>query len=142
LSLPRPLADYSAGKVPASATPTVWPDPVFAAERAISLWPADDANSCQLPVKPGSPAVAQRPSVEAQCASISPKLAAVVEQLISNRGWPGRGRVRWKVFYDDVVSECEARGMRSYSTRHISRAVKAIEAYRNPEEGFVNGEPR
>jgi hypothetical protein len=49
LSLSRPLADYLAGTVSASITPTVWPDPVFPAERAMSLWPNDEANPDRRP---------------------------------------------------------------------------------------------
>jgi hypothetical protein len=41
LSLLRPLADYLAGTVPGNITPTVWPDPVFLAERAMNRWPAN-----------------------------------------------------------------------------------------------------
>jgi len=38
LPLPRPLADYLSGSVPATSTPTVWPDPLFPAEQAAKLW--------------------------------------------------------------------------------------------------------
>jgi hypothetical protein len=40
LSLPRPLSDYLSGTMPASLTPTVWPDPLFSGDRAMRLWPA------------------------------------------------------------------------------------------------------
>jgi hypothetical protein len=49
LSLPRSLAEYLAGTAPANLTPTVWPDPVFLAEQAMSLWPEHKADS-PLPV--------------------------------------------------------------------------------------------
>jgi hypothetical protein len=38
LPLVRPLADYLSGSVPATSTPTVWPDPLFAAEQAAKVW--------------------------------------------------------------------------------------------------------
>jgi hypothetical protein len=39
LPLPRLLADYLSGSVPATSTPTVWPDPLYPAEQAAKLWP-------------------------------------------------------------------------------------------------------
>jgi len=39
LPLARPPADYVSGLVPATETPTVWPDPIFSATQAVVLWP-------------------------------------------------------------------------------------------------------
>jgi hypothetical protein len=39
LPLPRPLADYLYGSVPATSTPTVWPDPLFPAKQVMRQWP-------------------------------------------------------------------------------------------------------
>jgi hypothetical protein len=38
LPLPRLPADYVSGSVPATSTPTAWPDPLFPAEQAAKLW--------------------------------------------------------------------------------------------------------
>ncbi len=76
LPLPRPLADYLSGSVPPSSLPTVWPDPLFAAEQAMMLWqpranasatpdgqtelwtdPATDAAGCPAEVIPEPAAV-------------------------------------------------------------------------------------
>jgi hypothetical protein len=40
LPLAGPLSDYLAGMIPPMSAPTVWPDPVFQAERVMALWPA------------------------------------------------------------------------------------------------------
>jgi hypothetical protein len=45
LPLPRPLADYLSGSVPATSTPTVWPDPLFPAEQAAKAWLARGAET-------------------------------------------------------------------------------------------------
>jgi hypothetical protein len=39
LPLGQPLFDYVSGLVPATETPTVWPDPLFSAAQALHLWP-------------------------------------------------------------------------------------------------------
>lgn len=39
LPLPRTLADYLSRSVPATSTPTVWPDPLLSAEKVMQLWP-------------------------------------------------------------------------------------------------------
>ena len=41
LPLARPLSDYVSGLVPATETPTVWPDPFFSPAQALLLWPSD-----------------------------------------------------------------------------------------------------
>jgi hypothetical protein len=46
LPLPRPLAAYLSGSVPAASLPTVWPDPLFLAEQAMRLWPPWSVVSC------------------------------------------------------------------------------------------------
>jgi hypothetical protein len=43
LPLPRPLVDYLSGSIPATSTPTVWPDPLFPAEQAEKAWPVSVA---------------------------------------------------------------------------------------------------
>jgi hypothetical protein len=44
LRLPYPLAEYLIGTIPATTTPTVWPDPLFSAEQAVKLWPPHEPN--------------------------------------------------------------------------------------------------
>jgi hypothetical protein len=44
LPLGRPLEDYFAGRVPMDAIPAVWPDPLFAADRILDLWPPKKPN--------------------------------------------------------------------------------------------------
>jgi len=45
LRLPHPLAEYLTGTIPATTTPTAWPDPLFSAEQAIKLWPPYEPNA-------------------------------------------------------------------------------------------------
>jgi hypothetical protein len=45
LPLPRALADYWSGSVPATSTPTVWPDPLLPAEQVMQLWPQPEKSS-------------------------------------------------------------------------------------------------
>jgi hypothetical protein len=55
LLLPRPLADYLSGSVPATETPTVWPDPEFSAKQALELWlpsPAVQVSQAPPPITP------------------------------------------------------------------------------------------
>jgi hypothetical protein len=87
LRLPRPLADYLAGTVPAIIAPTVWPDPVFPAERAMSLWPTDSLTSGRLPEKSGLLAVAHLPDGETQQAdrSLSPIAGDVGRPAVSDK---------------------------------------------------------
>jgi hypothetical protein len=42
---PHPLAEYLTGAIPATTTPTVWPDPLFSAQQAMSLWPPYESNA-------------------------------------------------------------------------------------------------
>jgi hypothetical protein len=44
LLLPYPLAEYLIGTIPATTTPTCWPDPLFSAEQAVKLWPPHEPN--------------------------------------------------------------------------------------------------
>jgi hypothetical protein len=51
LNLLREIADYIAGKVSPDSLPTVWPDPIFSADRVMQIWPkmqGDDPHAqCQ-----------------------------------------------------------------------------------------------
>jgi hypothetical protein len=125
LNLPKPYTDYLSGVVPVSLSPTVWPDPVFSSEQAINFWPR-----CDAPFKSSDTRVDfQDPSPEEKTQAIkniSPRLVSVVELAISELGWPGRGKVRWKVFSKHVNSVSENLEKRSYSDRQIRRAFNAI----------------
>src|SRR3984893_1081395 len=46
---PHPLAEYLTGAIPATTTPTVWPDPLFSAQQAMSLWPPHEPNDTSEP---------------------------------------------------------------------------------------------
>jgi hypothetical protein len=42
---PHPIAEYLTGAIPATTTPTVWPDPLFSAQQAMSLWPPHEPSA-------------------------------------------------------------------------------------------------
>ena len=44
LTLPYSHAQYLSGAVPAASTPRAWPDPLFAAEDAMRLWPSKNTD--------------------------------------------------------------------------------------------------
>lgn len=54
LPLLRPLADYLSGLVPPTSLPTVWPDPIFAAEQAMRLR-SPATNASVTPAPPQAP---------------------------------------------------------------------------------------
>jgi hypothetical protein len=55
LRLPHPLAEYLIGTIPATTTPTAWPDPLFSAEQAINLWPPHEPNALSERATPTNP---------------------------------------------------------------------------------------
>jgi hypothetical protein len=96
LDLPRPLAEYLAGTVPASLTPTVWPDPVFPAERAMSVWSKEEANPDRRPDDWGEMGANTPQGAGAEKSDAALRRTAV-ERALKMLGQPGRD-VRWDIF--------------------------------------------
>ncbi len=59
--LRRALPDYLDGSVPATSSPTAWPDPLFSADQAMRLWPPSEPNATVLPDQPTGENATDRP---------------------------------------------------------------------------------
>jgi hypothetical protein len=75
LPLARSLSEYVSGLVPATETPTVWPDPLFSAAQALLLWPPNTLDR-----------------VSDACPPITPPVEGLAtEDLIRHRGGEPKG---------------------------------------------------
>jgi hypothetical protein len=125
---PRPLTDYLAGAVPVNTTPTAWPDPVFPAERAISLW---RKNPDGQPATPHSEPAQQR---RRGPAPTKEKIQIVAKSLFAS-GLIPPDTITWKAFQ---VALCKELGVttsqRGYSLDTIEAAVRPLLPH------YLNGE--
>jgi hypothetical protein len=126
LSLPRPLPDYLLGTVPASLTPTVWPDPLFPGDRAMSLWPAQGG-------PPGKrPPSREKPFWPAACAAIF--------EWLAEEGCPAPGagnQALLERFMADWLSNHSFEAGESTIRRHVARCIKKHRAELNAQGSLV-----
>lgn len=124
LGLARPLADYLSGTVPASFTPTVWPDPLFPGDRAMSLWSADGGT----PEKPGG----RPPSREKP---FWPAAHAAIFEWLEDNGCPEPGDGGQANIERFIAGWLEDRGHKAGETtirRHVVRCIRERRAELNP----------
>jgi hypothetical protein len=92
LPLIRPLSDYVSGLVPATETPTVWPDPFFSAAQALLLWPPRPSDKVLLSCPPITSLLGP---IEVKSGGSDSPREQKVHQTWSREG--GRRRSCWKL---------------------------------------------
>jgi hypothetical protein len=113
LSLPRPLSDYLSGTVPASLTPTVWPDPLFPGDRAISFWPAQGGQPGKRPPPREKP--------------FWPAAHAAIFEWLAEEGCPAPGDGNQALLERFMADWLEDRGHKAGETtirRHVARCIR------------------
>jgi hypothetical protein len=124
LPLPRPIADYLSGSVPAANMPTVWPDPLFPAGQAMRLW------------QPRADASAEETTTTADP---MPRDAAVItsDQVDKLAGWIFAKRLQLQKF-DDLYAAApvDLGEFKKADLLSAFRLVYATKAHRPPITGW------